>query len=309
MLPLAALLLLACHDPSLPALKPMKLGGQDVSAERLERGRIVYTQYCRACHGDSGKGDGPASSGLRPPPRDFTRGLFKFGGTLPRDGAPTLPLDADLTRIIRGGLHGSAMLGWDVPDPAMQDLIQYLKTFSPRWQQDSPGEPLVPSADPFASRDVEGVELGRALYHGYAQCSSCHPAYASKQEINQMVQKLLPGAPKPTFREDLYLPSPTDSIELSLDKQHPLRLMPPDFIHQQLKSVRAPTEVADVYRVISLGIPGAGMPPWRDTLSEEQIWALSHYIASLEALRGQPAASALERRIAEENAKLPDGRR
>ncbi|MBS2029163.1 MAG: c-type cytochrome [Deltaproteobacteria bacterium] len=300
---LTGLLLAGCHDANVPAMQATQLGGQTVSADRLERGRVVYVQYCRACHGDSGKGDGPASVGLRPPPRDLTRGVFKFGGTLPRDGAPTLPRDEDLTRIIRGGLHGSAMLGWDVPDPALQDLIQYLKTLSPRWQQEGPGEPLVPSVDPFATRDAEGVELGRALYHGLAQCSACHPAYASKADINRMVQKLQPGAPPPTFRADLYAPSPTDSIELSLDKEHPLRLMPPDFLHQDLKSVRASSERADLYRVISLGIPGAGMPPWRDTLSEEQIWALAHYVASLQALRGQPGAAALEERISEENAK------
>jgi mono/diheme cytochrome c family protein len=187
------------------------------------------------------------------------------------------------------------MLAWDVPDPDLGDVVQYLKTFSPRWKTETPGDPLVPSPDPFATRDAEGVKLGRALYHGLAQCSSCHPAYASKAEIAAMVQQLQPGAPPPSFRDDLFSPSPVDSIELSVDGQHPLRVLPPDFLHRPLKSVRADRPVPDVYRVISLGINGAGMPPWRDTLSEEQLWAIAHYVGSLADARETPRAAEIER--------------
>lgn len=37
-----------------------------------ERGRAVYLQYCAVCHGPDGKGDGPASTGMLPPPADLT---------------------------------------------------------------------------------------------------------------------------------------------------------------------------------------------------------------------------------------------
>ena len=180
----ATLTLVACHDPASPVFhEPLQLGGTLVPVASLERGRIVYIQYCRACHGEEGKGNGPASVGLRPPPRNFTRGIFKFGATLPRDGSPTLPRDEDFIRIIRGGLHGSAMLAWDIPDPELHDVIQYVKTFSTRWREEQVGEPLVPSPDPFANKDLEAVSLGKALYHGLAQCSSCHPGYATRAEI------------------------------------------------------------------------------------------------------------------------------
>ena len=40
--------------------------------ERVARGRELYLQHgCAVCHGQSGRGDGPAAKTLTPPPRDF----------------------------------------------------------------------------------------------------------------------------------------------------------------------------------------------------------------------------------------------
>src|SRR5690349_18203941 len=85
--------------------------GTEISVETLEKGRTAYTLYCRACHGDNGDGHGPSALGLRPPPRDFRVGKFKFGGVPAGD----LPSDQDLRRIVRGGLTGTAMLPWELP--------------------------------------------------------------------------------------------------------------------------------------------------------------------------------------------------
>ncbi|MFQ5946869.1 MAG: c-type cytochrome [Anaerolineae bacterium] len=37
-----------------------------------EKGKALYTQYCPSCHGETGKGDGPAAAALNPKPRDLT---------------------------------------------------------------------------------------------------------------------------------------------------------------------------------------------------------------------------------------------
>ncbi|WP_312527818.1 c-type cytochrome [Paracoccus sp. (in: a-proteobacteria)] len=47
-------------------------------------GQADYQQYCSACHGATGKGDGPAAKDLTPKPADLTLLARKNGGTFPR---------------------------------------------------------------------------------------------------------------------------------------------------------------------------------------------------------------------------------
>ncbi len=46
-------------------------------------GRGIYQDYCVACHGESGRGDGPAAAGLSKKPADLTRIAARNGGTFP----------------------------------------------------------------------------------------------------------------------------------------------------------------------------------------------------------------------------------
>ena len=43
------------------------------AADRNDVGRAMYFQYCGACHGPSGKGDGVAGTFMRPKPSDLTQ--------------------------------------------------------------------------------------------------------------------------------------------------------------------------------------------------------------------------------------------
>lgn len=40
------------------------------------KGKEIYTKLCWSCHGDAGKGDGPASANLKIKPADFTSEEF-----------------------------------------------------------------------------------------------------------------------------------------------------------------------------------------------------------------------------------------
>lgn len=58
-----------------------------LTQEREDRqsGAYLYRVFCVACHGDSGKGDGPLSDTLRPPVPDLTVLSREAGGVFPRD--------------------------------------------------------------------------------------------------------------------------------------------------------------------------------------------------------------------------------
>jgi mono/diheme cytochrome c family protein len=286
-MPRKLLLLLACAAAGATAItackgyrtqgfkEPLKLGGKVIPAAVLTEGERSYALYCRACHGEKGDGRGPAASGLRPPPRDFTLGSFKFGAV----PGGTLPNDDDLVRIVRFGLHGTSMRAWDgVPEKNLLQIVQYLKTFSPRWKDEEPGEAIVPTPDPWQGKGAEGVERGRAIYHGTAQCLSCHPAYAPRRYIHD-VSKLLTGNGTTDFRADMY------GSELK-DSDYGVKFLPPDFTRADLRSVRADHQLEDLYRVIASGVGGTAMPTWRGALPEEDLWALAHFVDSLTKLRG-----------------------
>jgi mono/diheme cytochrome c family protein len=265
--------------------EPLKLGGQTVSVDSLEHGRAVYTGYCRPCHGAQGDGKGPSAAGLQPPPRDLRLGVYKFGAV----PAGQLPTDADFVRIIRGGLHGTAMQAWDVPVAELGDLIQYVKSFSPRWQKETAGDPVVATPDPWQSREAEGVERGKRVYHGLAQCAvACHPAYVTKAEIYAFTKELT-SMNVTDFRVGYYDP-------VAKDSDYGVKILPPDFTFSPL---RAGDAVGDIYRTVASGIGGTAMPTWKGVLPEPDLWALAHYVRSLVVLRGTPEAAKLRAHLVE----------
>jgi mono/diheme cytochrome c family protein len=282
----------ACQSAG-PFKEARKLGGKTIPAQVLNEGHTFYLQYCRACHGDKGEGNGPSAPGLRPPPRNFTQGEFKFAGVLDQK----LPRDEDLKRIVRANLHGTAMLGWEVPEPQLDAIIQYLKTLSDAWKEDDAvGEPVVIAPDPWGpQREAEAVARGAQLYHGFAQCLSCHPAYLDREAIDA-ASVALTGQHKTELRDNLRS-SELKNSDYKTPEGYQVKVLPPDFLYNPLRSVQPGTELPDLYRLIVGGVTGAAMPAWDPEVLPEKtsdVWALAYYVRSLSKLRGTQEAVAMK---------------
>lgn len=48
-------------------------------------GKKTYMEYCASCHGEDGKGIGPAASALKAPPADLTTLAKRHAGKFPED--------------------------------------------------------------------------------------------------------------------------------------------------------------------------------------------------------------------------------
>jgi len=96
-------------------------GGGDPAAKAAE----IFAQRCTPCHGPQGRGDGVASKGLTPPPRNFTDAAWQASVT-----------DEHIEQIIHfGGAavgKSPAMPGNpDLSDPAvLQALRAHIRAFS-----------------------------------------------------------------------------------------------------------------------------------------------------------------------------------
>lgn len=116
---------------------PMTFGDRVVPVATLERGQDLYNRYCATCHGYTGKADTPQARQLDPLPRDLSKADFK------RVSSPgALPSDKELADIIRNGIPGTGMPPWpQLEGNDLDAVIQYLKTFSPRWQSPTSAPP------------------------------------------------------------------------------------------------------------------------------------------------------------------------
>ncbi|MDH4248367.1 MAG: c-type cytochrome [Deltaproteobacteria bacterium] len=103
------------------------------SEQTVAKGREHFiAKGCSACHGDQGKGDGPASNGLMDQwgepirPWNFTDGYFKSGFT-----------EQDLFRTITNGLNGTPMIAFG-PMTSVEErwqLVDYLRSLGAEFEE------------------------------------------------------------------------------------------------------------------------------------------------------------------------------
>jgi mono/diheme cytochrome c family protein len=85
------------------AQEPAKVVKVPARETKAMSGKALFREYCAACHGIAGKGDGPAASALKIPPADLTQIARRNGGKFP---------EAHVQHIIAGeaevpAAHGS----------------------------------------------------------------------------------------------------------------------------------------------------------------------------------------------------------
>ena len=271
----------------------------------------LYRLECMHCHGNEGGGDGPTAPFLNPLPRDYRRGIFKF--TAVKDKAR--PRRADLYRIIDEGATGTAMPSFRRFSPAqIEGLVDYVRLLAIRGEVERlltlavlDEELITPSlveetyvdvwskwqeADDFyfafdgeipAVTD-ELIERGRVLYNDATtgNCASCHDERGTGL-----------GASAFLLAEDGGFALDENGERVSAyqdDWGHPI--VPRNLTYGVFRGGKRPI---DIYRRIYAGINGTPMPAMGDSknpdgtpmFSDEDMWALVHYVRSLAERRDQ----------------------
>jgi len=226
----------------------------DACAGDVESGKKIYQKYCVICHGDKGDGKGLVGiihrvekSGLTWDiyPRDFTVGVYKFRST------PTgcLPSDDDLLTIITDGIPRSGMPSHeDVSVSERKAVIAYLKTLSPRWEEEDPCNSIATKKPQWVG-SAESVVKGEKVFKSM-KCFECH-GYEGKGD----------GPKAGELKDDWG------------DK-----ILPFNFTSGTLKRGSSPE---NVYITFTTGLDGTGMPSYEDSLNEEDRWHLVSYTLKL----------------------------
>ncbi len=272
-------------------------------ASLIDRGRRVYSNYCIGCHGANGDGQGPAAPRLLTKPRDFTKGIFKFRST----DSSSLPLEADLHRTITRGLARVSMPAF----PLMSErdklaVIEYIKTFYPRWEEEQSQRKKVFVPEPPADLDdPQRILRGRVVFVAM-QCWKCHgidgagtaatqteyiDAWGNPQKPFNFTRGRLKGGDDP---EDIYrtfhtglrsiMPSYGGTTLAAVNQQTfaaQVADLPPGEAEQLAPVVQGfPESGADVFNAMD--------EPQRRELAQSNSWDLVAYVLSLRTTPSPP---------------------
>lgn len=114
-----------------PAFDISKVAEPWVSTpEIVEYGHKVFETNCSMCHGQEGKGDGPAGQGLNPKPRNLVEGKWKMGAGVIAH-----------FKVLQTGIPGSSMASFAHFKPADRwALVNFIESITQNKGKDTPEE-------------------------------------------------------------------------------------------------------------------------------------------------------------------------
>ncbi len=137
---------------------------------------------------------------------------------------------------------------WEpITEMERHDLVQYVKTLSPRFASEQQPKPVV--IPPRPQFTPEMVAKGKDVY-GKMGCANCHGDTGKGD-----------GSSWSTLKDDWGYP-----------------IIPRDFTSGPLKVGDAPE---DLYRTFITGLNGTPMPSFADSISPGDAWALVAFVRSL----------------------------
>lgn len=208
-------------------------------------GKVIYDAKCAMCHGTEGKGDGIPSILLNPKPRDFTDGRYKFRST----ESGSIPTDADLIATVKNGLHATSMPDWGtiVGDDSVKAVVEYIKSFSPRFRNEQPK--VVSTGTPIPS-SAASIAIGKKVY-AKLQCAACHGTDGKG----------------------------TNAIQHEFTDEWGHTLQATNLTEPW--TFRGGATARDVFLRFRTGIDGTPMPSYKGSASDAEMWHLANYVLSL----------------------------
>ncbi len=118
----------------------------------LTKGKELFSVQCIACHGEHGKGDGPAASALKPPPRNFILSEGWKNGRKP----------SQVFKTLKEGISGSAMSSFaTLPPDDRWALSHYVLSLGAAPQVDGTADLAKIGIDP--SKDTARAETEQSI--------------------------------------------------------------------------------------------------------------------------------------------------
>lgn len=226
-----------------------------------DAGKQLYYRYCWGCHGFRGDGNGenwlptgsfPYEPYLNIQPRNFVAGTFKCRST----PTGTLPTDQDLYNTLVRGLNNSNMPSWiTLTTQNRADLVAFIKTFSIRWKNDKPGDPI--NVPPEPKLTAESIKHGQELFQKL-ECWKCHGQEG--------------------FGDGPSASTLTDSND------QPIR--PYNFAAGSRFKCGATNQ--DLYKIFMTGLDGTPMPSFADVIKPDDAWDLVHFLRTLQVTHKSP---------------------